>query len=130
MVQLVDEKGLLLLGRASAAGALPRSNCFLVYRRPVQEALSADLALRLVSRLGFTPAPDYDYPQKGNLERFQASIAPRIGSTVDSLVQPFMATDSGELYRRVGEALKGPSASPAAAELAADQLFRGVFPNG
>ena len=42
------------------------------------------------------------------------------------LLQPFLKTESGEFYRRVGRALGG-SGDPAGT---ADTLFRAVFPSG
>lgn len=120
------EKGLILLGRRNQLDQLVNSSCYLAYRVPLQQAFTADRASVLLSRLGFSPSAGYDYPQKKSLEAYRASIAPKLGSAGDDLLDPFLKTDSGEFYRRVGKALG--ATDPAAAQNTADRLFRSVFP--
>ncbi|HUZ75970.1 MAG TPA: hypothetical protein VMV93_00150 [Chloroflexota bacterium] len=121
------EKGLLLLGRGQTLDAVFDTNCYLEYRAPIQAAFTADLALKSLARLGLAPSPTLQYPQKADLDLFRAKLAPKLGSAVPGLVAPFMETQSGAFYQRVGEAL-GQTGSPAAREAAADNLFRHVFP--
>lgn len=120
------EKGLVLLGRRFLDQAA-NTSCYLQYRRPLQDAFTADQALTSLARLGLIPSPDYAYPQKASLDAYRSNIAPRLGSTAGDLLEPFLHTDSGEFYRRVGKALTGV-ADPAASQAAADKLFRDVFP--
>ncbi len=118
------EKGLILLGKRGVDQLLQR-DCYLQYRKPQQEGFTADQALKLLDRIGLAPAPEYAYPQKRSLEAWRSGVAPKIGSA--ALLDPFLQTDSGELYRRVGRALNGSSGSDASATAAADALFRSVF---
>jgi hypothetical protein len=119
------EKGLILLGRR-ILDQVANTSCYLQYRRPLQDAFTADRALDLLARVGFAPSPAYLYPQKPSLELWRAKVAPRLGAAAGDLLEPYLKTDSGEFYRRVGKAL-GASDSKAS-EAAADALFRQVFP--
>ncbi len=114
------EKGLILLSRRNADQLL-NTSCYLPYRRPIQEGYTADRALKLLARLDLAPSPEYDFPQKASLDRFRSSVVPKLGSALDELLEPFLKTESGEFYRRVGRALGGDAAT-------ADRLFRATFP--
>ena len=119
------EKGLILLGRRTVDQLLGTS-CYLQYRLPLEEAFTPDRALSLVGQLGLAPDRDYAYPQKASLGAYRAKIAPRIASATSELLDPFLRTDSGEFYRRVGRALGSDAPGSGAA---ADTLFRTVFPS-
>ncbi|HEX6512255.1 MAG TPA: hypothetical protein VF157_08155, partial [Chloroflexota bacterium] len=118
------EKGLILLGRRPL-DQLANTSCYLQYRRPLEEAFTADRAMASLAGIGLAPSPDYAYPQKKSLEAFRSKVAPRLGSTVNDLLEPFLKTDSGEFYRRAGHAL---GAGNDTSEAAADRLFREIFP--
>ena len=122
------EKGLILLGKRGV-DQVTKTDCYLEYRRSLQDAFTADRALDLLAHLGLAPAPTYFYPQKPSLEAYRAKIATRLGGTEAELLEPFLKTDSGDFYRRVGRAL-GSTGDPAASEATADRLFRAVFPTG
>ncbi|HLG71746.1 MAG TPA: hypothetical protein VK009_15105 [Chloroflexota bacterium] len=117
------EKGLVLLGRRKL-DQLVNTECFLPYRLPIQNGFTADRAMALLDGLGLAPAPDYAYPQKPMLLAWRSSVAPKLGPAADSLLEPFLQTDSGAFYRQVGRALGDDKAG----EATADRLFRAVFP--
>lgn len=126
------EKGLIFLGRRNALETLLHSDCYLVYRRPLQQGLVANLALQLVAPLGISEPEDY--PQKENAHKFRDGVL-SLGVTLEELAVPFLNTQSGEFYRRVGRHLTANQTDaafikdqrPEALEVTVDDYFRKLF---
>lgn len=117
------EKGLVMLAKPPGfiSSLTTPADCYLLYRYPLQAAFTGDAAQLDLQRLNLhTTAP---YPNEREAINFRKSVVlPHLGGKLDSIMEPFLQTTSGEFYRRVGKTLTS-SSDPIEQQKAADKLF-------